>query len=387
MVNGLMDAVKGVSGSKTSQTQKSKKVSSNEKADFGQALTDAAGAANSANAQPQRQTSDQKDVLAAEKATENVQAVSENQGPQMSAGQETAEGQDVLASLMRMGTEGIRTAEGAERVWGQNITVPEQETDVVLLESQGNDAVEQVLASGAVKDLPQEAMAEAEMSVGAEELIGKASMEHPAEQKVQQTASDDAGKYAAVKPVEEENSIVDVKAEAAADKAGMSYMQFQGSSDSGVVKAEVEVTPTGEIKPEYANMLKDMIAKQISSGRQEFEISLTPRNLGALLVKVAVEAGETTVSIVCSNAKVMEAMSSKASELGKMLETTLGDKMEVVVEDKNSQDSRFYEDGRDGSGAQAQKEEQERRHEENRRKMEQEAGSVDFLQQLRLGLA
>ena len=56
-------------------------------------------------------------------------------------------------------------------------------------------------------------------------------------------------------------------------------MQLQGTNDSGVVEAKVEVTETGEIKPEYANMLKDMIAKQISSGRQEFEISLTPRKL------------------------------------------------------------------------------------------------------------
>ena len=80
-------------------------------------------------------------------------------------------------------------------------------------------------------------------------------------------------------------------------------------------------------------------------------------------------------------------MSSKAGELGRMLEGTLGEKMDVVVEDKSGQESHFYEEGRNDSGAQAQKEEQERRHEESRRRMEQEAGSKDFLQQLRLGLA
>ena len=229
-----------------------------------------------------------------------------------------------------------------------------------------------------------------ETLAGAEEILASAKAKGQMDSKMSdQMASADTGSKAAnlENARDDENSIIDVKAEAASDKASTSFMQLQGTNDSGVVEAKVEVTETGEIKPEYANMLKDMIAKQISSGRQEFEISLTPRNLGALLVKVAVEAGETTVSIICSNARTMEAMSSKASELGRMLETTLGDKMEVVVEDKHGQESNLYEDGRNGSGAQAQKEEQERRQEESRRRMELEAGSADFLQQLRLGLA
>lgn len=384
MVSNLMEAVKGTSSSKASQAQKNKKTASDEKSAFGQALTDAAGAANSANAQAERQTYEQKDTSATEKGSENVQAAQDTSEQLTMLGQEGVEGQNTLTSLMQMGAEGTQTAEDASALWGQNVAEAVQSTKAESV----TDVMSDRTGAGAIKDLPQELSAEGDISLNPEELLKKAAvMEGQSEAKGQQSASDMGEKAAEAGLTEDESNVVDVNAEAAADKAGMSFMQLQGNSGSGVTEAQVEVTPTGEIKPEYANMLKDMIAKQISNGRQELEISLTPRNLGALLIKVAVEAGETTVSIICSNAKTMEAMSSKAGELGKMLETTLGDKMEVVVEDKNGQESHFYEEGRNDSGAQAQKEEQERRHEENRRRMELEADSADFLQQLRLGLA
>lgn len=393
MVNNIMSAVKGTGGSKASQAPKSKKAS-DDKSVFGQALTDAAGAANSANAQPERKTYEQKDTSSAEKATESVQAAQEGSDQPVMLIQEGVEGQNMLAGLMQ-GTEGVQTAEGTEELWGQGMAEAVAAADVVQAADMTGEQVEaadQLMMNnnpGTVKDLPQEAVAETEMSVNSEELTARMNvLENQTEARGQQAASDTDSKADALETVKEENnSIVDVRAEAAADKAGMSYIQQQGSNDSGVIEAQVEVTSTGEIKPEYTNMLKDIIAKQLSSGRQELEISLTPKNLGTLLVKVAIEAGETTVSIICTNARTMEAMSSKATELGRMLEDTLGDKMEVVVEDKSGQDTQYYEDGRNDTGAQAQKEEQERRYEESRRQMGREADSVDFLQQLRLGLA
>lgn len=379
MVNNIVDAVKGANSTKASQTQKSKKSSSDDKSAFSQALTDAAGAANSANAQAERQSYDSKDTQAAEKGAESVQDVSENPTQQVVMMSESVEGQDALTSLMQMDTGNVQTVD---------VTDVASRGDSAVETTQSADIIGQQKGSGAIKELPQDLAADEEISLDAEELLANAAvMKDQTEAKGQQSDLNMGEKAAATESAEEENSIVDVNAEAAADKANMSYMRLQGSNDSGVVEAQVEVTETGEIKQEYANMLKDMIARQVSNGRQELEISLTPRNLGTLLIKVAHEAGETTVSIICSNAKAMQAMSSKAGELGKMLESTLGDKMDVVVEDKDNQDSHFYDEGRNDSGAQAQKEEQERRHEENRRRMEQEAGSADFLQQLRLGLA
>ena len=287
-------------------------------------------------------------------------------------------------SLLQMGAEG-KTADaayiGQSRAGMAQNAEETQMADIAQTAGAGKipvDSLQSISQTGEVPEMPEEMLSS----------VPAANGQMDSEMSKQMMSEDTEKKAADFESVQDdENSVIDVKAEAASDKASTSFLQFQNVNGSKAVETQVEVTETGEIKPEYANMLKDMIAKQISNGRQEFEIALTPKNLGALLVKVAVEAGETTVSIICSNARTMEAMSSKATELGRMLETTLGDKMEVVVEDKNGQESNFYEDGRNGSGAQAQKEEQERKHEENRRRMELEAGSVDFLQQLRLGLA
>lgn len=142
------------------------------------------------------------------------------------------------------------------------------------------------------------------------------------------------------------------------------------------------VTQSGEMREEYADMVKDMIARQISQGKQEIEISLTPRSLGKLIVRVAVEAGETTVSIICTNSKAMQAMTQKAGELGRILEDSLGDKMEVVV-DTEKPDSYLQQEGRNAGQEQAEQE----RHASQERHKGQEADTVDFLQQLRLGLA
>ena len=137
---------------------------------------------------------------------------------------------------------------------------------------------------------------------------------------------------------------------------------------------------TAEMKPEYADMLKDMIAKQISSGKQELEIQLTPRSLGELTVKVSYHDGAAAVSIICSDKKALQAMSQKAGELGLILENNLGTKTAVIVETREEQ-TQLYQDGR---GQQSYQEQQNSEQQQNKKQKETE--TIDFLQQLRLGI-
>ena len=69
------------------------------------------------------------------------------------------------------------------------------------------------------------------------------------------------------------------------------------SHQTTVIKAEAaeRAGQTGEMKSEYADMLKDMIAKQIINGNKELEIKLTPRSLGDLTVKVSYQDGAAAV--------------------------------------------------------------------------------------------
>lgn len=152
----------------------------------------------------------------------------------------------------------------------------------------------------------------------------------------------------------------------------------QSSAGVESLKASEHVTESGDIRAEYAEQLRDMIAKQVTSGKQEFEISLTPRYLGNLTIKVAYEAGRTSVAVICMEPKTMEAMAQQAEELGRILEMNLGGRTEVVV-DSDKANQQPYDEGRSGGR-------QEQREPESRRNRQKEIQAADFLQQLRLGL-
>ena len=156
------------------------------------------------------------------------------------------------------------------------------------------------------------------------------------------------------------------------------------SHQTTVVKAEAaeRAGQTGEMKSEYADMLKDMIAKQIINGNKELEIKLTPRSLGDLTVKVSYQDGAAAVSIICSDKKALQAMSQKAGELGLILENNLGSRTEVIVETRQDQQGRLYEDGR-GQQSYNGQQSSEQQHSD---KKQNETETIDFLQQLRLGI-
>lgn len=156
------------------------------------------------------------------------------------------------------------------------------------------------------------------------------------------------------------------------------------SHQTTVIKAEAaeRAGQTGEMKSEYADMLKDMIAKQIINGNKELEIKLTPRSLGDLTVKVSYQDGAAAVSIICSDKKALQAMSQKAGELGLILENNLGSRTEVIVETRQDQQGRLYEDGR-GQQSYNGQQSSEQQHSD---KKQNETETIDFLQQLRLGI-
>lgn len=178
-----------------------------------------------------------------------------------------------------------------------------------------------------------------------------------------------------------------------AEKTGDSSQKFispealtKGSAEYHVTDvqqlATEEVSDVNQMKAEYADMIKDMIAKQVSSGKQELEIQLTPRSLGDLTIKVNYMDGSATVSIICTDKKALQAMSQKAEELARILETNLGSRTEVVVESQKEQ-ARLYEDGR---GQQQSYNGQQSSKEQQPEKRQNETEVVDFLQQLRLGI-
>lgn len=198
-----------------------------------------------------------------------------------------------------------------------------------------------------------------------------------------QTAQEDhAALVKAVSDADDTAAPAAAKTDDKAAQTDVSAFKPQYSEQQLVTQAgDAENTAkTAEMKPEYADMLKDMIAKQISSGKQELEIQLTPRSLGELTVKVSYHDGAAAVSIICSDKKALQAMSQKAGELGLILENNLGTKTAVIVETREEQ-TQLYQDGR---GQQSYQEQQNSEQQQNKKHKETE--TIDFLQQLRLGI-
>lgn len=240
----------------------------------------------------------------------------------------------------------------------------------------------------AVTGIPVQNTAQTEAQAAAlnEELVPavpKAAETETADTAASQTnEKNDAALTAAVSNSEDGSRKAAVKTDERTDFSDVSAVKPQQSDPNTTAKAETteQTARPSEMKPEYADMLKDMIAKQISNGKQELEIKLTPRSLGDLTVKVNYHDGAAVISIICSDKKALQAMSQKAGELGLILENNLGSRTEVVVESRE-ESSRLYEDGRGQQSYQGQQDSrQQSEHKHN------ETETIDFLQQLRLGI-
>lgn len=145
--------------------------------------------------------------------------------------------------------------------------------------------------------------------------------------------------------------------------------------------SSVQTAAKEDVMPaEYLQKLNDTIVKQMTSGRQEFEIQLMPKNLGTMMVKVVYEAGKAAISIVCNEQRAMQAMSEHARELGNMIENRLGTQTEIFIE----QPAKDYLQQEQKHGD--NREQQSRQRQEEQKEQQQFTDSADFLQQLRLGL-
>lgn len=129
---------------------------------------------------------------------------------------------------------------------------------------------------------------------------------------------------------------------------------------------------------ELMDQLLDQLKAKMSMKDQEFEIQLHPENLGKLAIKVAYTAEKVSISIVCSNERTMELLSSGAKNIAQIMEENLGTPTTVMV-DQNESD--YLEQYNNQENPKQQQQDQERSDQKNEKDEHQ-----DFLQQLRLGL-
>lgn len=164
-------------------------------------------------------------------------------------------------------------------------------------------------------------------------------------------------------------------------------VQIQNPEPS--VKVEVqEMKPQEPVRiqvpqpEELPEKVTDQFMAKISEGIKEFEIHIEPVNLGKIAVKILYQAGQTTVSIMCSEKRTLDILSRNAGEIGQIIDKNLGGTTTIVVD---KQESDYLNQTRDENQQNGRNGEQEQQ--EGRKKEEGVDDAQDFLQKLRLGLA
>lgn len=129
---------------------------------------------------------------------------------------------------------------------------------------------------------------------------------------------------------------------------------------------------------ELMENLVDQLQAKVSLGNQEFEIHLQPENLGKLAIKVAYTAEKVSISIICTNERTMELLSSGAKNIAQIMEESLGSPTTVLVDHEESNYLEQYNNQENSK--------QQQQEPEQKKKQEEPDNHEDFLQQLRLGL-
>ena len=148
--------------------------------------------------------------------------------------------------------------------------------------------------------------------------------------------------------------------------------QIQGSREVLMVSKQEELPQ---------ELTRQLLVKA-SSGRNEFEIQITPKHLGEITVRIAQEDGCSVVSIICSEKKTMELLAQSAKEIGSVMEQNLGKPTEIYVDEQKSET--LWQDGQQDQDHSGRESEQYRQKEEQEKM--QKAENARFLQELRLGL-
>lgn len=131
-----------------------------------------------------------------------------------------------------------------------------------------------------------------------------------------------------------------------------------------------------------AEKVSDKMLAKFAQKQNEFEIQLMPKELGKIVIKLFVENGQTHVQMFAENAKTSSLLAEKAREISSIIEQNTGNETNVEVVDQKEMQAQDQNKEAKGDGFDRQKEEQQKQHQQ---KMQAQQ-SVDFIQQMRLGL-
>lgn len=140
-------------------------------------------------------------------------------------------------------------------------------------------------------------------------------------------------------------------------------------------QVEAPSVPVRTSEPTLVNDVGRTLAQRFPESNGSLTIELEPVSLGKLTIQVLYESGKATVSILATNPKTLELLSSRATELASILEERTGQET-VIYTGQPEGEQPYHEQQREGQQREQRQESQEHKG---------QADQDSFLQQLRLG--
>lgn len=285
-----------------------------------------------------------------------IQALQQDQtSVQMTATTQTAAVQPVVQeNVMQQTTEGTRQMTQA---------LPQQTVQQTVAQAQPETAKQNT--KGAVATQPQTVVATNEQT---------AQVQQPVQEAVQQ----DNTHQSTQSPIQKDVVVEKAEEQPQTDAEDMSMLlQTKQQTAEGDV---IHVKVGDVVSVNKGNVPEQLADKILMRTNNEFELQLEPESLGKVQIKVAFADGETHVSILCASQKAMDTLMDNRNGLVSVLENRTGQNVTVQVQVQEDKDL-FQQQNQD-----QQQQQDQSRQEQKKNQQPQEDQTMDFLQQLRLGL-
>ena len=158
---------------------------------------------------------------------------------------------------------------------------------------------------------------------------------------------------------------------------GADAAALQRTVTKGEETVLVKVGETVQLaEPKAADQLADSVLVKVQENTNEYELQLSPQELGKIKIKLVLEDGRISVSMFCENQKAADLLGLTSARLKGIIEERTGS--EVYVEVQKEDANPYSEQEKENSSS--------RGYDESRRQDKKHDNASDFMQQLRLGL-
>lgn len=217
--------------------------------------------------------------------------------------------------------------------------------------------------------------------------VGKKTSSADQKTEVSQTAQNDSEKQiAGMSAKEQEATAQETKVKpfqtTAAEKKEETTVHTEvnqaafSAENRGLDTVQIQI-PEGSQNPQevLVQQLQEAVKQKTAEGVQEFQVSVNPKNLGDIHMKIELAQGEVRISITCQEEKTMNLLTQHADDIARIVEQNMSN---LTAQNTSGQTDYLQQ--------QSNQEQNQQEQQQQRQNQQKQDAPEDFLQMLRLGI-